>query len=224
MKARLLFDSIESPSELEFPEGAFRIGRHPDNAVLDDPSVSSHHCVIQRNGWILSITDLDSTNGTRIDHQLISNAQLTDAQTLHDGTVSRKNHPETAAVWECTQCQSMLCWSCVRRLRVVRRRPITFCAGCDARCRPAAQSMKPRSRVLPMDYCPIEETDANQIGFYVVDHYPYSPSGKNVSNWRQYGLVAFMAFKLHSSAHRSNPHRPVLGVRKHNLNHFVQCL
>ncbi len=64
---------------------------------------------------------------------------------LPDGKLSCRAHQDEAAVWECTKCEALLCWACVRRLRVAGRQPLTFCGLCDARCRPASQSAKKQS-------------------------------------------------------------------------------
>jgi len=45
----------------------FLIGREPDcECVLDNPSVSRHHCVLLLDDWTLRIRDLGSTNGTLV--------------------------------------------------------------------------------------------------------------------------------------------------------------
>ena len=53
----------------EYPleEGEITIGRKTDNTILlDNPTVSSHHCVLTLAGTSCSLQDLDSTNGTRL--------------------------------------------------------------------------------------------------------------------------------------------------------------
>ena len=53
----------------EYPleEGEITIGRKTDNAILlDNPTISSHHCVLTLAGTSCTIQDLDSTNGSRL--------------------------------------------------------------------------------------------------------------------------------------------------------------
>jgi len=51
-------------------EGALTsIGREPSNSIsILDSSVSRHHCVIKKDGEQFTITDLDSRNGTFVNH------------------------------------------------------------------------------------------------------------------------------------------------------------
>ncbi len=53
----------------EYPieQGEIAIGRKADNAILlDNATISSHHCIIQRSGDSCVLQDLGSTNGTRV--------------------------------------------------------------------------------------------------------------------------------------------------------------
>ncbi len=51
----------------EFTEDVISIGRAPDNMiVIDDGSVSSRHAQMERSGDSYTLTDLESTNGTRV--------------------------------------------------------------------------------------------------------------------------------------------------------------
>ena len=53
--------------EYHIEQGEITIGRKADNAILlDNPTISSHHCIIQRNGDSCVLQDLGSTNGTRV--------------------------------------------------------------------------------------------------------------------------------------------------------------
>ncbi len=52
---------------IEIDRDEVTIGRSPASLVhLDNPSVSGRHCVIRREGRRFTLTDLDSTNGTRL--------------------------------------------------------------------------------------------------------------------------------------------------------------
>lgn len=54
-----------------------RIGRAPDNTiVLDDASLSSHHCALTKDGESFTIEDLDSTNGLELNGNEITKHTL----------------------------------------------------------------------------------------------------------------------------------------------------
>jgi pSer/pThr/pTyr-binding forkhead associated (FHA) protein len=64
------------------------VGRVEDNTFqVADASVSSHHCEILLKGSEVVIKDLDSTNGTFINGEKISEAPLKAGQTLRLGQV-----------------------------------------------------------------------------------------------------------------------------------------
>jgi pSer/pThr/pTyr-binding forkhead associated (FHA) protein len=64
------------------------VGRVEDNTFqIPDPSVSSHHCEIILKGNDVVIRDLNSTNGTFINGQQITEATLKPSQILRLGQV-----------------------------------------------------------------------------------------------------------------------------------------
>jgi len=64
------------------------IGRVEDNNFqIPEPSVSSHHCEISLRGKDVFVKDLDSTNGTFIDGDKVTEAKLKPGQVLRLGTV-----------------------------------------------------------------------------------------------------------------------------------------
>ncbi len=64
------------------------IGRAPENVVhLDDPSVSGRHCVIRRDGRRFTLTDLKSTNGTRLNNVKVESYRLSAKDLLTVGSV-----------------------------------------------------------------------------------------------------------------------------------------
>jgi pSer/pThr/pTyr-binding forkhead associated (FHA) protein len=74
------------------------IGRVEDNTFqIADQSVSSHHCEVHLNGTEILIRDLNSTNGTFINNEKISEAILKPGQTLRLGQVELKLEAEGAA-------------------------------------------------------------------------------------------------------------------------------
>ena len=64
------------------------IGRAPENVVhLDDPSVSGRHCVIRRDGRRFTLTDLKSTNGTRLNDVKVQSYRLSAKDLVTVGSV-----------------------------------------------------------------------------------------------------------------------------------------
>jgi len=67
------------------------VGRLDDNAVhIPEASVSSHHCEILRRGEEVVIKDLNSTNGTFINGQQITEATLKPGQILRLGQIEMR--------------------------------------------------------------------------------------------------------------------------------------
>jgi len=64
----------------------YTIGRGPDNQlVLPDAAVSRRHAVLERAGERLRVRDLGSRNGTRVNGQDVSEAELCDGDVLGIG-------------------------------------------------------------------------------------------------------------------------------------------
>ena len=64
------------------------IGRAPLNQiVIDHPTVSAHHAVLLRTGDSYSLKDLNSRNGTQINGDFVSDAELKDGDTVRFGSV-----------------------------------------------------------------------------------------------------------------------------------------
>ena len=64
------------------------IGRVEDNTFqIPEASISSHHCEILRRGAEVVIKDLDSTNGTFLNGEKVSETTLKPGQTLRLGQV-----------------------------------------------------------------------------------------------------------------------------------------
>jgi pSer/pThr/pTyr-binding forkhead associated (FHA) protein len=78
------------------------IGRLEDNAFqIPEPSVSSHHCEIILRGKEVLVKDLNSTNGTYIDGDPVTEAPLKSGQILRLGQVElqlENGTPTPAAV------------------------------------------------------------------------------------------------------------------------------
>ena len=79
---------VEGGMEYELAAGRYRIGRGPECHIqVDHSSISKAHCEISVDPLAVIITDLGSTNGTFIDGQPISKAELMNGQVLHLGSV-----------------------------------------------------------------------------------------------------------------------------------------
>jgi len=64
------------------------IGRSKDNTlVLDNPTVSGHHCSISRDGDRFVLKDLESTNGTRLNAKDVSESKLRPKDLIQVGSV-----------------------------------------------------------------------------------------------------------------------------------------
>jgi len=74
--------------EILLKPGLNRLGRIADNDFqIRDDSISSHHCQIELKDDVITVLDLNSTNGTFIDGQSIQQAVLHPGQVLCLGTV-----------------------------------------------------------------------------------------------------------------------------------------
>jgi pSer/pThr/pTyr-binding forkhead associated (FHA) protein len=74
------------------------VGRVEDNTFqISDPSVSSHHCEVHLRGSEILIRDLNSTNGSFINGEKITETILKPGQTLRLGQVELKLEAEGAA-------------------------------------------------------------------------------------------------------------------------------
>ena len=64
------------------------IGRAPSNhIVIDHPTVSAQHAVLLRVRDSYWLKDLNSTNGTQINGDFVTDAELKDGDTLRFGSV-----------------------------------------------------------------------------------------------------------------------------------------
>jgi transcriptional regulator with GAF, ATPase, and Fis domain len=72
-----------------------RIGKAPDNdLVLTDPTVSRHHCEIERSGGAITLRDLDSTNHIKVGGATVKTAVLAAGTTFTVGDVDLMLHVE----------------------------------------------------------------------------------------------------------------------------------
>src|SRR5579884_3178174 len=81
-KAQVLssLDAVAGPLKgSSFPLAAelTSIGREPSNTIsILDGSISRHHCVIKKDGQRFTLEDLDSRNGTFVNHTLVKQRVL----------------------------------------------------------------------------------------------------------------------------------------------------
>ena len=72
------------------------IGRVDDNTFqIAEPSVSSHHCEVLLRGSDVVVKDLNSTNGTFINGERITEATLKPGQTLRLGQIEMRLEGDT---------------------------------------------------------------------------------------------------------------------------------
>src|SRR5438876_3522550 len=73
------------------------VGRLEDNAFqIAEPSVSSHHCELLQRGGDFVVKDLNSTNGTFINGEKITEAPLKPGQILRLGQVEIRLETDAA--------------------------------------------------------------------------------------------------------------------------------
>ena len=73
----------------EFARDIVMIGRAPLNRiVIDHPTVSAQHAVLLRVRDSYALKDLNSTNGTQINADFVTNAELKDGDTIRFGSVT----------------------------------------------------------------------------------------------------------------------------------------
>lgn len=82
----------------ELEAGFTTVGRHPDSIlVLDNPSVSSHHAIIELGEQGCLLQDQQSSNGTRVNGERVEEATLKHGDVLAFGDVEAK-YVDKAAV------------------------------------------------------------------------------------------------------------------------------
>ncbi|MCX6929006.1 MAG: FHA domain-containing protein [Verrucomicrobia bacterium] len=74
------------------------IGRVEDNTFqIAEPSVSSHHCEIVLRGNEVVVRDLNSTNGTFINGEKVTESVMKTGQILRLGQIEMRLEPDTSA-------------------------------------------------------------------------------------------------------------------------------
>jgi pSer/pThr/pTyr-binding forkhead associated (FHA) protein len=79
----------------EITEDVVTIGRLPDNTIrIDDASVSSHHAQLSLTGGEYHLKDLNSTNGTRVNGESVTEARLRAGDRVQFGKIEAVFEPE----------------------------------------------------------------------------------------------------------------------------------
>src|SRR5437762_6332115 len=75
--------------EFYFTRDAVKVGRLPDNdLVLYDTGVSRYHCEVVRDGARFTLRDTGSANGTLLNDQLATEAQLKNNDRIGVGPIT----------------------------------------------------------------------------------------------------------------------------------------
>lgn len=74
--------------KLELSGDEITMGRNLGNAIrVDDSSVSGNHCVIRRQDHRYTLFDLNSTNGTRLNGQMVEQGRLKPKDNIQIGNI-----------------------------------------------------------------------------------------------------------------------------------------
>lgn len=96
--ARLVITTPSGGVAHELAEPLTTLGRGPENALqLDDPSVSGRHAQIEQIGTEFHLTDLESTNGTRVNGELITSVALRPGDRIRFGKLEAAFECEASA-------------------------------------------------------------------------------------------------------------------------------
>src|SRR5438034_11451418 len=83
------FLQIESPDgekQIPITDKPITVGRHATNLiVLADGMTSRYHCVIEKTSDGLRVRDLDSSNGTKVNGQVVKTFRLGDGDVVTVG-------------------------------------------------------------------------------------------------------------------------------------------
>src|SRR5687768_8052489 len=88
----------ETHRDLPITDKPITIGRHPTNmVVLSDGMASRYHCVIEKGQDGLRVRDLDSSNGTRVNGQVVKTWRLGDGDVVQIGKSTLTVHAPSLA-------------------------------------------------------------------------------------------------------------------------------
>ena len=95
MPKLILTTEAQGKVAYEFAEGSITIGRAADNMiVIDDPSVSNRHALLELSGEAYRLKDLDSTNGTKVNGIPIKDTLLRFEDRIRFGAIDARYEPD----------------------------------------------------------------------------------------------------------------------------------
>jgi pSer/pThr/pTyr-binding forkhead associated (FHA) protein len=95
MPKLILTTEAQGKVAYEFAEGSITIGRAPDNMiVIDDPSVSNRHALMELSGETYRLKDLDSTNGTKVNGVPVTETILRFEDRIRFGAIDARYEPD----------------------------------------------------------------------------------------------------------------------------------
>jgi hypothetical protein len=165
--AKLVIKCEGLPAEvIKLKSGVNRFGRSSGNDFqVQHTSISRFHCEIEVRADCMIVRDLDSSNGTFINNEQVTEAMLETGQMLRLGevnmlvkeapkpvdpeaTVPCHNHPKHPASMVCTQCQKVFCGSCVHLLKRLNGQFLRLCPSCSGHCEPIAKPAEAKKTVI----------------------------------------------------------------------------
>jgi pSer/pThr/pTyr-binding forkhead associated (FHA) protein len=95
MPRLILTTEAQGKVAYESAERSITIGRAPDNMiVIDDPSVSKRHALLELSGETYRLKDLDSTNGTKVNGVPITETALRFEDRIRFGAIEAWFEPD----------------------------------------------------------------------------------------------------------------------------------
>ena len=95
MPKLILTTETQGKVAYEFAERSITIGRAPDNMiVIDDPSVSGQHALLELVGETYRLKDLESTNGTKVNGVPITDTALRFEDRIRFGAIEARFEPD----------------------------------------------------------------------------------------------------------------------------------
>ena len=159
--------SVEEPRCLSLGHGLTTLGQTIGNTfVLNNASISGHHCEIEVADQEVRVRDLQSTNGTFINDLPITEAILSPGQILQLGSLQFELEctevtiaqgsacsivPNLPATVACDHCKKPYHLSALRIIRLAsakRKKPLFFCPACNGQCHALFEIDDPRGSFL----------------------------------------------------------------------------
>jgi hypothetical protein len=169
--AKLVVRTEGMPAEvIHLKPGINRLGRSSRNDVqIDHDSISRFHAELELRDDGLFVRDLDSSNGTFVNGEPVTEARLESGQLLQLGDVCLEvreapepfagdapvceNHPDIVAILVCKQCRRTFCGACVHVLRLEGGRYHRLCPVCSGHCESLAELRRdPGARLKLTDF------------------------------------------------------------------------